>query len=128
MKVQGADPPHLGAVEAELGQGCEQKVPLYLIESFFEIQQEEDQLLVALHGPVQGVLGYEDIVENTPALYEASLIRPDNTWDEGLQPPGEGFGQNFINTPQESDRPPIPEFGTVSRFGNQGDKPPVDVI
>ncbi len=52
MKVQGADPPHLGAVEAELGQGCEQKVPLYLIESFFEIQQEEDQLLVALHGPV----------------------------------------------------------------------------
>jgi hypothetical protein len=44
-------------------------------------------------------LGYEDIVENTPALYEASLIRPDNTWEEGLQPPGEGFGQNFIDTP-----------------------------
>ncbi len=118
MKVQGADPPHPGAVEAKLGQGYEQKVPLYPIESFFEIQQEEDQLLVALHGPVQGVLGYENIIENTPALYEASLIQPDNTWEEGLQPPGEGFGQNFINIPQESDRPPIPKFGAVSRFGN----------
>ncbi len=63
-----------------------------------------------------------------PALYEASLIRPDNTWEEGLQPLGEGFGQNFIDIPQESDRPPIPEFGAVSRFGNQGDKSHVDVI
>ncbi len=45
-----------------------------------------------------------------------------------MQPPGEGFGQNFINTPQESDRPPIPEFGAVFRFGNQGDKPLVDLI
>jgi len=38
MKVQGADPPHPDAAEAELGQGCEQEVPLYPIESFFEIQ------------------------------------------------------------------------------------------
>jgi len=38
MKVHGADPPHPGAVEAELGQGCEQEVPLYPIEGFFEIQ------------------------------------------------------------------------------------------
>ncbi len=128
MKVQGANPPHLGAVEAKLGQGCEQKVPLYPIESFFKIQQEEDQLLVALHGRVQGILGYEDIVENTPALYEANLIRLDDTWEEGLQAPGEGFGQNFINTPQESDRPLILKFGAVSYFGNQGDKPHVDVI
>jgi hypothetical protein len=128
MKVQGADPPHPSAVEAKLGQGCEQKVPFYPIESFFEIQQEEDQLLVALHGPIQGVLGYEDIVENIPTLYEANLIRPDNTWEEGLQPPDKGFGQNFINTPQENDRPLIPEFGAVSCFGNQGDKPPVNVI
>ncbi len=115
-------------LKPNLDMAMNKKIHSILSKSFFEIQQEEDQLLVALHCPVQGVLGYEDIVENTLALYEASLIRLDNTWEEGLQPPGEGFGQNFIDTPQESDRPPIPEFGAVSRFGNQGDKSPVDVI
>jgi hypothetical protein len=68
--------------ESEFGQGGEQKVPLYPIEGLSEVQQEEDQILVALHGPVQGVLSNKDIVEYAPALYKTSLIRLDNIWEE----------------------------------------------
>ncbi len=125
--VQGVDPPNPGVAEAEFGQGSEQEVPLDPIERFFEIQQEEDQLLVALHNPVQGVLGYEDVVKDAPALDKDCLVGPDDAWEEGLQPPGEHLGQNFVHAPQEGDRSPIPEFGAITRFGNQSDKSPIDV-
>jgi hypothetical protein len=55
--VQGADPSYLGVVEAESRQGSEQEVPLYPIKGFFKVKEEKDQLLVALLGLGQGVLG-----------------------------------------------------------------------
>jgi len=66
-----------------------------------------------------GFLRQKGVVEDAPALDETRLARFDHVREEVLKSPGQSFGQDLVQTPQKRDRPPIPNFGVVSRFGDQ---------
>jgi hypothetical protein len=83
--------------------------------------------LVALYSPIQGFLGHECVVEDTPTFHEARLVGPDNVWEECLNPSSEHFGQDFVRAAQKRDWSPIAKSGVVSELGDESYQAFVDV-
>ncbi len=79
--------------------------------------------MVTLFGPVLGFLHQEGVVEDALPFDEASLAGPYYVREEDLEPSGQRFGQDFVQTSEQSDWAPISELGMVPGLGDQGYEP-----
>ncbi len=84
--------------------------------------------MVILFSPVLGFLRQEGVVEDAPPFDEAGLAGPYYVREEHLKPPGQRFGQDFVQAPEQRDWAPISDLGMVPRFGDQGYEPFVNPL
>ncbi len=68
-------------------------------------------------------LRQECVVEYAPPLDEASLAKFYYVREEDLEPSSQRFGQDLVQTSEQCDWAPVPEFGMVPGLRDQGYEP-----
>jgi hypothetical protein len=70
-----------------------------------------------------GFLRQKGVVEDAPPFDEAGLAGPYYVQEEYLEPSGQHFGQDFVQTSEQSDWAPISDLGMLLGLGDQGYEP-----